>query len=188
MREFGYDVGAEGSRDQITVPVGFETDFASVPRPFSAILPKWGKYGDAAVIHDWLYWEQGRPRPAADAILLEGMTVLGVSAVVESDDLHGGAPFGGGWPGIGTRRIVRTGMSGCSRPSRLRPLPPLSGMGQYVQLIRHLLGRTRRLKSASGLTGRCYLHRSLITLKARVGQRRRVHLITQRSQRESFLR
>ena len=51
------------------------------PALFWAILPKWGKYGNAAVIHDWLYWEQGRPRPAADAILLEGMTVLfGVSS------------------------------------------------------------------------------------------------------------
>jgi hypothetical protein len=40
MRTFGYDVGAEGSRDQITVPVGFATDFASLPRPFWAILPQ----------------------------------------------------------------------------------------------------------------------------------------------------
>jgi len=82
MREFGYDVGAEGSQDQITVPVGFETDVESVPRSFWAILPKWGNYGNAAVIHDWLYWEQGRPRPAADAVTLEGMAVFGVSAVV----------------------------------------------------------------------------------------------------------
>jgi len=40
--EFGYDVGAEGSGDRIDVPIGFKTDFASVPRLFWAIFPQWG--------------------------------------------------------------------------------------------------------------------------------------------------
>jgi hypothetical protein len=84
MREFGYDVGTEGSNDRINVPLGFQTDFASIPRPFWSILPKWGKYGNAAVIHDWLYWSQDRARRAADGVLLEGMVVLGVSVVVRS--------------------------------------------------------------------------------------------------------
>lgn len=39
----------------ITVPAGFITDFASVPRPLWAVLPPWGNYGPAAVIHDFLY-------------------------------------------------------------------------------------------------------------------------------------
>ena len=82
MREFGYDVGTEGSTDQINVPVGFETDFASIPRLFWIVLPKWGKYGNAAVVHDWLYWNQQRSREAADTVLLEAMGVLGVGAVV----------------------------------------------------------------------------------------------------------
>lgn len=95
MREFGYDVGAAGSDDQINVPVGFQTDFASIPRPFWAILPKWGKYGNAAVIHDWLYWSQGRPRRAADGVLLKAMGVLGVGAVVRY--VIYGAVFLFGW-------------------------------------------------------------------------------------------
>jgi hypothetical protein len=81
MRPFGYEVGAEGSGDQIEVPVGFQTDFTSVPRPFWVILPKWGRYGNGAVIHDWLYWAQGRERDRADAIFLEAMGVLGVGRV-----------------------------------------------------------------------------------------------------------
>lgn len=79
MKDFGYDVGAEGSSDRISVPLGFMTDFASVPRPFWSILPQWGKYGNAAVIHDFLYWEQRRTRKEADDIFLEAMGVLGVS-------------------------------------------------------------------------------------------------------------
>lgn len=77
-RHFGYEVGAEGSGDTIEVPVGFQTDFASVPRLLWVFLPKWGTYGNASVIHDWLYWDQSRPRAAADAIFREAMGVLNV--------------------------------------------------------------------------------------------------------------
>ena len=83
MRDFGYDVGAEASGDHIDVAVGFQTDFATIPRPFWIILPKWGRYGNATVIHDWLYWTQVRPRPQADAIFLQAMGVLGVSGPVK---------------------------------------------------------------------------------------------------------
>ncbi len=74
--DIGYAVGEEGSNDVVDVPIGFHTDFASVPRPLWAFLPRWGKYGNAAVIHDYLYWEQSRPRKESDSILLEGMEVL----------------------------------------------------------------------------------------------------------------
>ncbi len=80
-RDFGYEVGQEGSGDVIDVPIGFTTDFTSVPRLLWAAIPRWGKYGNAAVIHDWLYWDQGRSRKIADEIFLEGMSVLGVSHI-----------------------------------------------------------------------------------------------------------
>jgi len=77
---FGYDVGSEGSDDTINVDTGFMTDFASIPRIFWVVLPKWGKYGNAAVIHDWLYWTRKRSRLQADRIMLEAMKVLAVPA------------------------------------------------------------------------------------------------------------
>lgn len=77
--DFGYAVGSEESDDVIDVPIGTFTDFASVPRLLWVILPRWGKYGNAAVIHDWLYWEQARSRKVADHIFLEAMEVLEVS-------------------------------------------------------------------------------------------------------------
>ena len=76
--DFGYEIGVEGSGNVINVPVGTHTDFASIPRPLWAIFPKWGKYGNAAVIHDWLYWDQSRSRKEADDIFLKGMEVLEV--------------------------------------------------------------------------------------------------------------
>jgi len=94
MRDFGYDVGREGSGDHIDVAVGFQTDFATIPPPLWILLPKWGRYGNAAVIHDWLYWTQARPRRAADAIFLEAMGVLRVSGLVERTLYAGARLFG----------------------------------------------------------------------------------------------
>ncbi len=50
VEPFAYDVGELGSGDTIEVRRGFMTDFASIPRLFWIALPKWGKYGNAAVI------------------------------------------------------------------------------------------------------------------------------------------
>src|SRR5439155_336163 len=77
VRAFGYDVGSEGSGDHIEVAIGFQTDFATIPRPFWVILPKCGRYGNASVIHDWLYWTQTRPRRQAESpqLRLIGPTV-----------------------------------------------------------------------------------------------------------------
>jgi hypothetical protein len=80
--DFRYHVGQENSEDFINVENGFLTDFASVPRLFWVAFPKWGKYGNASIIHDWLYWTQTRPRAEADKIFLEAMAVSGVHPVV----------------------------------------------------------------------------------------------------------
>ena len=78
-RAFTYFVGEEYSEDKIVVPKGFETDLASVPWPASMLIPKSGKYNQAAVLHDWLYNQQERPRAECDKIFLEAMEVVGVS-------------------------------------------------------------------------------------------------------------
>jgi len=125
MRDFGYDVGTEGSTDRIDVAVGFQTDFASVPRLFWTVLPKWGKYGNASVIHDWLYWAQTRPRAQADAIFLEAMGVLGVHDAVRCpmywavrlfggvawyrNQLDRGAGFDRVRPDLAVKSVVRSG-------------------------------------------------------------------------------
>lgn len=64
----------------IEAPKGFETDFASVPRVFWRIVPPWGRYSPAAVIHDYLYFTGQVPRAEADAVFLTLMERLGVPA------------------------------------------------------------------------------------------------------------
>ncbi len=99
IRTFRYDVGHLGSGTTITIPAGFVTDFASSPRLFWPVVSPWGKWGEAAIVHDWLYREKkvtrhspygtalgavsvssrSVTRKRADDIFLEAMTVLGVA-------------------------------------------------------------------------------------------------------------
>jgi hypothetical protein len=43
-----------GQQDTFVVPAGFRTDFASVPRIVVWLIPRFGRYTLAAVLHDWL--------------------------------------------------------------------------------------------------------------------------------------
>ncbi len=79
--KFTADIPVEkGVRLRITVPAGFITDFASVPWPFWSFIRPWGKWGKAAVLHDYLYQERtGAYRSTADKVFLNAMKLLGVT-------------------------------------------------------------------------------------------------------------
>lgn len=64
----------------ITVPAGFITDGASIPRLFWAVLSPFGDYFEAAVIHDYLYSVHNTKftRGQADLIFKEAMYNVGV--------------------------------------------------------------------------------------------------------------
>lgn len=53
----------------VHVPNGFVTDLASIPRAFWSLIRPEGRHAYAAVVHDYLYWIQARPRLEADEIL-----------------------------------------------------------------------------------------------------------------------
>ncbi|MEK6443601.1 DUF1353 domain-containing protein [Pseudonocardia sp. T1-2H] len=44
----------KGAEDTFVVPASFLTDFASVPRFVTWLVPITGKYTEAAILHDWL--------------------------------------------------------------------------------------------------------------------------------------
>ena len=77
-QDFAVDIGGQ----KITIPKGFITDLTSVPRAFWWIFDRWGKYGFAAVVHDYLYWQQFHniPKDRADKIFLRLMLISGVGA------------------------------------------------------------------------------------------------------------
>jgi hypothetical protein len=91
----------------VTVPAGFVTDFASIPRLIWPLLPKWGKYGLASVVHDYLYAVGRGLRADADAALLEAMRDLHEISWRYSLVYAGVRAAGGGpWRRNGNRRIA----------------------------------------------------------------------------------
>lgn len=87
--------GAQVSRyETVRVPSGFVTDFASIPRIFWSLLPPDGLYAYAAIIHDYLYWEQSVPRDKADEILKMCMEDFRIDSVTIAA-IFGGVRLGG---------------------------------------------------------------------------------------------
>ena len=122
--DFGYDIGAEGSRDTVDVPVGFLTDFASVPRLLWWLLPRWGRYGNAAVIHDFLYAHQSRQRREADRIFFEAMGVLRVGWFVRHTLFAVVRLFGWWtWWRLGRRKLSGESKVALKPPSKCAELP-----------------------------------------------------------------
>ena len=77
---FEYHVGEEGSGEVISVPEGFITDGASIPKIFYSLIGgPLGKYAAPAVLHDYLYHIKKYTRRRSDQIFLEAMKVRGVS-------------------------------------------------------------------------------------------------------------
>lgn len=66
--------------ETFTVPAGFQTDLASVPRLPLVYLLAGDCAREAAVVHDWLYSTHLVDRATADAVLREASAVTGVPA------------------------------------------------------------------------------------------------------------
>lgn len=60
----------------LTVPVGFYTDFASVPRLGLIYAMLGDRAHEPAVIHDWLYYSAVTTREISDRVLMEAMVVM----------------------------------------------------------------------------------------------------------------
>jgi hypothetical protein len=78
IEPFEYHVGSFPSLEIIHIPVGFITNFASIPYIFRPILSPVDTYAKAAVVHDYLYHTALYERLRCEEIFLEAMTVLKV--------------------------------------------------------------------------------------------------------------
>ena len=93
----------------VIVPRGFVTDYASIPKPLRLLLPTTGLYGNAAVIHDYLYWRQDCTREQSDNIMAIAMKDAGVSESTLRA-FHIGVRLGGQGSWDGNRRARDSGL------------------------------------------------------------------------------
>ena len=68
--------------ETVTVPLGFTTDGASIPR-IARTLTGWGKFEGpqrwAGIVHDWLYYQPGYDRKRADQVFRDILSAEGAS-------------------------------------------------------------------------------------------------------------
>lgn len=69
----------EGRHECFVVPEGSRTDFASVPRPLVWLIPRYGRYTRAAVLHDHLWRTGATSKADADGIFRRALRELGTS-------------------------------------------------------------------------------------------------------------
>ena len=127
MADLAYQIG--NTTHVIVVPAGFVTDFASTPRAIWSVLPPMGRYQLAAVVHDFLYWEQGCTREQADALLRVAMAESQVEPGKRDIIWRAVRSFGGSaWAanarakGDGQPRII---------PQSALPIPALVTWAEY---------------------------------------------------------
>lgn len=93
LQLFRYYIGKKDSNQWVDVPMGMLSDGASVPWPANILIPPWGSYSQAVLLHDHLCYTYEKTvlkngvvtkvkidRAEVDAILAEAMTVLQVEA------------------------------------------------------------------------------------------------------------
>lgn len=101
--------GSQKSLPSVTVPAGFVTDLASIPRVFWSVFPPDGRYTFPAIVHDYLYWTQTfKDREDADLVLKYGMEDLSVGAVAVTA-IHLAVRLGGGGPWDGNAALRKGG-------------------------------------------------------------------------------
>ena len=112
-----YRIGV--SAEQITVPVGFVTDFASIPQALQSIIKQNGLYILPAVVHDYLYWNQSCNRKQADQIFLLAMIENKVGAIHRTA-IHNAVAAAGSFAWDDNARERAAGMVRILPPDRQR--------------------------------------------------------------------
>ena len=100
-RPYAYVHPVHGVDVTVEVPLGFVTDFASIPSVFHFIVQPFGRHAPAAVLHDYLYAiGQNKARRLADRLFLNAMKDAGVPALRRSLMYRMVRFFGGGGYGL----------------------------------------------------------------------------------------
>lgn len=77
LKEFSYYTEKDNTKIY-TVPAGFRTDLATIPRVFWSVFPPHDTYAKAAVIHDYLYENAIGTKKEADDLFKEMLEVCGL--------------------------------------------------------------------------------------------------------------
>ncbi len=75
-RDLIWEIGFKGSNNKILIPLGFLTDFLSIPFPFTEFVNNDGPYAAAGALHDFLYNRKLFDRKECDQQLYDALIAL----------------------------------------------------------------------------------------------------------------
>lgn len=139
---------------RIVVPRGFVTDFASVPRIFWSFFPRHGEYTRAAIVHDFLYWEQRCSREQADELFDIVMQDSDVDSTTRLTIYAAVRVWGdGAWQANSEAR-----QQGYVRiiPERYLHFPVKTHWAQYREYLRRMIDDTERVAEYPNKTPPAY--------------------------------
>lgn len=96
----------QGAVQTFTVPVDFRTDFASVPRAVVWLIPRYGAYTRAAILHDYLCRTGVVGRADADGLFRRCLREFDVS-VPRRWMMWAAVRLGSRWEGISAKDFLR---------------------------------------------------------------------------------
>lgn len=79
-----FSIHIDRTNEAITIPDGFNTNLASIPRLLYTIFPRSSDYDLAAAVHDYLYETGKYPRKVCDKIFKDFLILSNVSDKVAS--------------------------------------------------------------------------------------------------------
>ena len=127
-----YRIG--NSTDTVVVPAGFVTDLASIPGPGRALLHPNGPHGVAAIVHDYLYWNQSCTREEADGLFRLAMIESQVPAS-QYRPIYTAVRLGGARKFDDARRRREEGLPAII-PPEFRNLPALTRWRSYREHLK----------------------------------------------------
>lgn len=128
LEALNYQIG--DTDDILTVPAGFVTDFASIPKALWSLgLSPHGRYSRAAIIHDFLYWSQVCTKTQSDRLLVLAMKESNVAKVKEKT-IFAGVKVGGASSWAENKKLSYNGYIRVVPLTEQRP-PPNMGWEEF---------------------------------------------------------
>jgi len=89
LEDFEFHIGDENSPNVVEIPKGYCSDGASVPWFLGWYLEPWGRFAQAAIVHDYLYSTNRRARKESDEIFREAIVVITTDTQDDDPTMYG---------------------------------------------------------------------------------------------------
>ena len=152
-RGIDWSPGPGQNLPSVSVPAGFVTDFASIPRALWTALPRDGDYVWAAVVHDYLYWYQTTTKDIADDVLKAAMIDFKIP-LVQRTAIYEGVHLGGTSSWNTNTQLRQNGEKRRLKPFSGRPNDIVGRMEETARRVRWLTEFCAHIVNDVGLCAR----------------------------------